>query len=152
MAEKLFEVDVDFHVTKRLYVSAENEEEASEFYKKKLDENPYYDARTPDAVLGYEITDVRESTDDDDDDDTTEEEKTDIDKALDYVRENMAEEDMAILQAQISKSYKMNLVPTEHTVNCDRLCELLGEYGEENDLAEDWWEDEYDMADILAKI
>ncbi len=72
--------------------------------------------------------------------------------ALKYVRENMDEDDMTILQAEISKSYNMHLVPTEHTVNCDKVIDLLEEYGSENNLGEGWWENEGDMADWLKGL
>ena len=72
--------------------------------------------------------------------------------ALKYVRENMDEDDMAILQAEINKSYNMHLVPTEHTVNCDKVIDLLEEYSEENNLPEGWWEEYGGIDDVLMKL
>ena len=123
-------------------VEAENEEVAKKLaIEKAKDQESYYMANY-DCVSKFEVTDVEES----------EEERTELDDALDYVRDNMDADDMADIQAAIKKCYKQHLVPDDTLVNCERLCELLGEYGEENDLAEDWWEDEYDMSDILAKL
>lgn len=71
-------------------------------------------------------------------------------EALKYVRENMDADDMAILQAEINKSYKQHLVPDEHTVDCDNLIDLLEEYGEENGLPGDWWEEYGEISDWLT--
>ena len=78
--------------------------------------------------------------------------KSRMQKAIDYVRENMDEDDMAILQAEVNKSYKMHLVPSENTVDCDKLIDLLEEYGEDNDLPEGWWMEEGDIDDWLVKL
>ena len=75
-----------------------------------------------------------------------------ISKAVKYVRENMDEDDMAILQAKMNKCYKMHLIPGENVMDCDRVIELLDEFGEENDLEERWWEDECDLDEILTKL
>ena len=64
----------------------------------------------------------------------------------------MSEEDMAILQAQISKSYNMHLIPDENVVDCERVIELLEEYGEENELDERWWEEECEIDEILCEL
>lgn len=77
--------------------------------------------------------------------------KQELKKALDYVREQMDEDDLAILHAEINKCYNQHLVPTFTLVDADQVIELMGEYGEENDLPEDWWED-YDDDDILLNI
>jgi hypothetical protein len=73
-------------------------------------------------------------------------------KAIKYVRENMDEDDMAILQAKMNKCYNMHLIPTENLVDCNKVRDLLAEYGEENDLPESWCEEDADMADILAEL
>lgn len=57
---KTFSVDIDITVAKRFYVDAENENEAKNFVKKLMAEEPYYYAATADACVGYEITDVNE--------------------------------------------------------------------------------------------
>ena len=57
---KEFAVDVDITVSKRIYVNAENEEEA----KKKVDEEvgkyAHYFYTRADAYVSHEITDVLE--------------------------------------------------------------------------------------------
>ena len=62
-----FQVDIDFTVTKHLYIDAESEEQAQEIVKQKLDDNPYDYCLQPDACVDYNITDVSEYEDDSDD-------------------------------------------------------------------------------------
>jgi hypothetical protein len=85
-------------------------------------------------------------------DDDEDEERTDIDKAVDYVRENMDEDDMAILQAEMNQCYKAHIIPAENVMDCDKVIDLLNEYAEENDLPERWWEDECEIDEILVKL
>ncbi len=80
------------------------------------------------------------------------ENKTELDKALDYVRENMDEDDMAILHAEMNKCYKMHLIPDSDTMDCTKVIDLLEEYGDDNELPEGWWEEYGDIDDILLKL
>lgn len=72
-------------------------------------------------------------------------------KGIEYVRENIEEEDIAILRAKTSKAYKAHLTPDCYC-DTDKVIELLGEYGEENDLEESWWEDYADINDIIFEL
>ena len=139
---KQFAVDIDITMSKRIYIDAENEDEAREKVEPKMDENPYEQARDFDAFVDYDITDVNEET----------EAKSRIKKAIEYIRKNMDEDDMAILKASMNKCYKQHLIPDEDVMDCDRVIELLGEYGEENELDERWWEEETELSDILAEL
>lgn len=150
--EKLYEVRVDITVTKSLYTSAASAEEAERIIKEKLDADPYYDAKTMDSVLDYEIVEVSESEDDDAEDGKTENNETTLDKAIRYVRDNMDEDDMAILHAEMNKCYKMHLIPDNDTMDCSKVIDLLEEYGQENDLPEGWWESECEIDEILVKL
>ena len=140
---KQFAIDVDFRVTKRIYVDAENEEQAEQLAKEKLDNNPYQYCTSPDSCTDFDIYEVSECE---------EEEKSELDKAIDYVREQMDEDDMAILQAEMNKCYKMHLIPNENVIGCDKVIDLLEEYGQDNDLPEGWWEEECEMDEILVKL
>ena len=139
---KQFAVDIDITMSKRIYIDAENEDEAREKVEQKMEENPYEQARDFDAFVDYDITDVNEET----------EAKSRIKKAIEYIRKNMDEDDMAILKASMNKCYKQHLIPDEDVMDCDRVIELLGEYGEENELDERWWEEETELSDILAEL
>jgi len=80
------------------------------------------------------------------DDDKPEE----VRKAIKYVRENMDEDDMAILHAEMNKCYKMHLIPDSNVMDCSKVSEQLEEYGEENDLPEGWWEEYGEMDEWLV--
>lgn len=75
-----------------------------------------------------------------------------MEAALKYVRENMDEDDMTILKAEMNKCYKMHLVPNEDVMNCSNVIDLLEEYGQENDMPEGWWMSECEMDDILLML
>ena len=141
---KQFAIDVDFRVTKCIYVDAETAEEAEKMVKDRLNANPYTDAMNPDSITDFDILEVNECETEDDEDQT-------LKKAVAYVRERMDEDDMSIIHAQINKCYKQHLVPTFGLVDCDSVLSLLEEYGEEHELSEGWWE-EYDDDEILLNI
>lgn len=141
---KQFAIDVDFRVTKRIYVDAKTAEEAEKMVKDRLTDNPYTDSMNPDSVADFDILEVSECEQEDDVDQTLKE-------AIDYVREQIDEDDLSIIHAQINKCYKQHLVPTFGLVDCDSVIALLEEYGEEHDLPEGWWED-YDDDEILLNI
>lgn len=92
--------------------------------------NPMLDDEALELVyLGLVRDGVLEGDDD-------EEEKSEIDKAVGYVRENMDEDDMAILKAEIDRCYKLHLIPAENVMDCCGVTDLLDEYAEENGLPE----------------
>lgn len=73
-------------------------------------------------------------------------------EALQYVRENMDEDDKEILKAEVSKCYKMHLVPNSQLVDCSQVIDLMEEYADEHDLPESWWEEYADIDEILNKL
>lgn len=56
--EKTFAVDVDITISKRIYIDAKNEKEAKEMVNNSILENPYYYAKSADAYVSHEITDI----------------------------------------------------------------------------------------------
>lgn len=151
--EKFFKVRVDFTVTKSLYTSASSKEEAERFFKEKLDKDPYYDARTMDAVLNYKIVEVVES----EKDETAEQDDLEgcsdtMRQAIQYVRDNMDGWEMDALKAEMEGCYEMHQIPNDNVMDCSRVIDLLEEYGEENDLPECWWESECEIDEILVKL
>ena len=57
---KNFIIDVDFVMSKRIQVDAENEEQAKVTFERLLREDPYAYARQFDAFVGHKIIDVTE--------------------------------------------------------------------------------------------
>lgn len=55
-----FILDVDFVMSKRIQVEAENEEHARAIFERLLKENPYDYARQFDAFVGHKIIHVNE--------------------------------------------------------------------------------------------
>ena len=88
----------------------------------------------------------------DEDDDPLEGCSEDFRKAIAYVKENISEEDRDIIRAKCSKLYKQHIIPDENTVDDSVITDLLEEYGQDNDLPEGWWEEEYDATGILTII
>ncbi len=141
---KQFAIDVDFRVTKRIYVDADTEEQAEQKAKEMLDNNPYEYCTRPDSCADYEIYEVNECE---------EEITTDpLKPALDYVREQMAEEDLAVIRAQVDRNYRNHMAPSDYVTDDAKVIDLLEEYGQDNDLPEGWWENEGDIDDILLKL
>jgi len=58
--KKLFSIDVDFVMSKRIQVEAESEEQAKAIFERLLKEDPYDYARQFDAFIGHKIIDVTE--------------------------------------------------------------------------------------------
>lgn len=143
-----YKVFMDITVSKIVYVDAESDEQAKAKALEKVEKDPFYYAANADGYAHAEV----EDWDKDDDDETTSDSDKNMKKAIQYVRENMDEDDRAILKAEVSKCYKMHLVANESLVDCTKVMELLSEYGEENDLPEDWWEEECDMAELLLDL
>lgn len=56
---KTYEVDIDITMSCRVYVEAENEEEAKKLAKEKVNNDPYYYARSSSACyVGSDVVDV----------------------------------------------------------------------------------------------
>jgi hypothetical protein len=57
---KTFILDVDFTMSKRIQVEAENEEQARMVFKRLVGDNPYNFAKDFDAYVYHDIIDVEE--------------------------------------------------------------------------------------------
>ena len=68
-----------------------------------------------------------------------------------YVRDQMDEEDLTILRAQVSKNYKQHNAPATG-IDDSKVTDLLEEYGEDHDLPEGWYLDEYDADDVMLML
>ena len=139
---KKYEVYMDLTVSVTVEVEAENESQAEKLAMDKVDNDNGYYVRRFDSLLEREVTEVHECEEDD----------STIGKAIRYVRDNMDEDDMDILHAEMNKCYKEHLIPDRDTVDCSKVIDLLEEYGQDNDLPEDWWESECDFDEILVKL
>ena len=57
---KNFIADVDFTMSKRIQVEAENEEQAREILQRLIKDDPYEWSRNPDCYVSHEIVDINE--------------------------------------------------------------------------------------------
>ena len=141
---KQFRVDVDFRVTKCIYVDAETAEQAEEIVEQRCKDNPYQYTNNPDACTDYSICDVNECEDEPD------EECDDLRDALVYVREQLGPDKVAVVKAQVNVCYEeRGPIETDYG---DEVYDLLEEWGEDNDMPEGWYLDEYDASEILAMV
>ena len=129
-------------VTVTVDVEAENEEQATQLANEKFVKNEAFWIHRYDSVLDHETTSVNESEDED----------TPLDKALDYVRENLSEEELNLVKAEIDCAYQNHTSPSHFVSNDGKIIDLLEEYGEDNDLPEGWWMEYGDIDDILLKL
>lgn len=125
----------------RIEVEAESEEQAKAIVGNWIDDDAWHYVKDG-HYINHEFEAVNE----------TEPDNTTLGRAIQYVRDNMDEDDMAILQAEMNKCYKMHLIPNNNVMDCDKVIDLLEEYGQDNDLPEGWWESECEIDEILAKI
>lgn len=75
----------------------------------------------------------------------------DMRKAVAYINDQLEPEDKAIISAQVSKNFKQHMNPA-YGIDDDKIIDLLEEYGDDHDLGEGWWEEEYDLDDIVLLI
>lgn len=141
---KHFEVDVDITMSCRIEVDADSEEQAKAIVDNWIGDAPWHYVKDG-SYMSHEFEAVNECEPEGDDD-------THLKKAVRYVRENMDEDDMAILQAEMNKCYKMHLIPTNDTMDCGKVIDLLEEYGQDNDLPECWWERVCGIDEILVEL
>ena len=138
---KAFNVDVNITMSCCIEVAAENEEEAKNIVANWIGDDAWNYVRNGDYV-GHEFVGVNE----------TEPDESNIGRAVEYIRENMEGYELDGLMADMEECYASHLIPNENVMDCDRVIELLDEFGEENDLGERWWEDECDLDEILTKL
>lgn len=97
--------------------------------------------------------DISDEWDADDEDGGEEPEEPDgMAEGLTYLREHLAQDEIDEIRAQIDRSYRYHMNPSDCCAFNSRVEELLEEYGEDNDLPEGWWMYEGDIDDWLLKL
>lgn len=76
--------------------------------------------------------------------------ETHIEKAIEYIRANIDEWDFRsmIMDCAMQRAPFSHLYPRE----ADEIADALEEYGQDNDLPEGWWCEEYDIDEIIERI
>jgi len=71
---------------------------------------------------------------------------------LAYLREQLEQDEIDEIHAQIDRSYRYHMNPSDCVTNDAKVIDLLEEYGADNDLPEGWWENYGDIDDWLLKL
>lgn len=75
----------------------------------------------------------------------------DMRKAVAYINDQLEPEDKAVICAKVDKNFKQHMNPA-YGIDDGKIIDLLEEYGDDHDLGEGWWEEEYDLDDIVLLI
>ena len=73
-------------------------------------------------------------------------------KGIAYAMEHLDETDRTVIRAECDKAYNQHLIPNGDIVDDHKITDLLEEYGEDHDLPEGWYLDEYDASEILPMV
>jgi len=138
---KHFEVDVDITMSCRIEVDAESEDQAKTIVANWIGDDPWFYVQDG-HYISHEFEAVNE---------TGESERTALAEALDYVREQLDEDELLIYKATVSKNLNHRM-PVSEGLDDGKIIDLLEEYGEDNDLPEGWWEEYGDIEDVLMKL
>ena len=147
---KSYTAKVTFTLTVYVGVEGMDEAEARENAMSAVEDMPYEDM---DCEVDVEVQENEEDGDDDDEEvERLAQYSETYRNGIAYVMENMDEDDKAIIHAECNKAYKQHLVPDDNIVDDSKITGLLEEYGENNDLPEGWYEEEFDASEILTMI
>jgi hypothetical protein len=141
---KHFEVRMTMLVAVTVSVEAENAEAAEKLAMEKTGREEAYYLSKYDSVWDREVIEVNECE--------PEEEQDGMAAGLAYVREQLEQDELDEIKAQIDRSYRYHMNPSDCCAFSSRVEELLEEYGEDNDLPEGWWMYEGDIDDWLLKL
>jgi len=72
-------------------------------------------------------------------------------KGIAYVKEQMEDFEKDIIRAKVNRNYAQHDAPSTG-LDDHRIIDLLEEYGEEHDLPEGWYLDEYDADDVMLML
>jgi hypothetical protein len=140
-----FNVDVDITMSCRIEVDAESEEQAKTIVSNWIGDDPWHHVKDG-HYIKHEFEEVSECSDD-----PLKEYSEDYRKGIAYVKEQMDEDDKAILRAQMSKNYKQHNAPATG-IDDSKIIDLLEEYGQDHDLPEGWYLDEYDADEVMLML
>lgn len=137
---KKYIVDVDITMSCRICVNAESEEQAKNIVANWIGDDPWHYVKDG-HYMSHEFEAVNEG-----------DEPTDFERALAYVREQLGPETLAIIKAQVDRSYRYHMAPSDCVTEDGKIIDLLEEYGQDNDLPEGWWENEGDIDDVMLRL
>ena len=142
---KKFNVDVDITMSCRIEVDAESEEQAKTIAQNWIGDDPWQYVRNG-HYIKHEFEDVSECSDD-----PQTEYSEDYRKGIAYVKEQLEDFVKDIIRAKVNRNYAQHDSPSTG-LDDHRIIDLLEEYGEDNDLPEGWYLDEYDADEVMLMI
>lgn len=140
-----FNVDVDITMSCRIEVDAESEEQAKTIVGNWIGDDPWHYVRDG-HYIKHEFEDVSECNND-----PLSEYSEDYRKGIAYVKEQMDDFEKDIIRAKVNKNYAQHNAPSTG-LDDHRIIDLLEEYGQDNDLPEGWYLDEYDADDVMLML
>lgn len=140
-----FNVDVDITMSCRIEVDAESEEQAKTIVGNWIGDDPWHYVRDG-HYIKHEFEDVSECNND-----PLTEYSEDYRKGIAYVKEQMDDFEKDIIRAKVNKNYAQHNAPSTG-LDDHRIIDLLEEYGQDNDLPEGWYLDEYDADDVMLML
>ena len=150
---KNYEVRMTMLVAVTVSVEAENAEAAEKLAMEKTGNDEAYYLHKYDSVWEREVVEVNECEPDEEDTEPEDNEAPDgMAAGLAYLREQLEQDEIDEIKAQIDRSYRYHMNPSDCCAFSSRVEELLEEYGEDNDLPEGWWMYEGDIDDWLLKL
>ena len=139
---KRFEVDVDIIMSCRIEVDAESEEQAKTIVANWIGDDPWHYVKDGHYMF-HKFEAVNETEPDI--------ERTALDDGLDYVREQLDEDELLVYKATVTKNLNHRMPATEGLDDA-KVIDLLEEYGADNDLDEGWWETYGDIEDVFMQL
>ena len=138
---KNYEVRMTMLVAVTVSVEAENAEAAEKLAMEKTGREEAYYLSHYDSVWEREVTEVNEDVI----------ERTALDDGLDYVREQLDEDELLVYKATVTKNLNHRMPATEGLDDA-KVIDLLEEYVADNDLDEGWWETYGDIEDVFMQL
>lgn len=142
---KRFNVDVDITMSCRIEVNAESEEQAKTIVGNWIGDDPWQYVRDG-HYIKHEFEEVSECSDD-----QLTEYSEDYRKGIAYVKEQMEDFEKDIIRAKVNRNYAQHDSPSTG-LDDHRIIDLLEEYGEDHDLPEGWYLDEYDTDEVMLML
>ena len=150
---KNYEVRMTMLVAVTVSVEAENAEAAEKLAMEKTGNDEAYYLHKYDSVWEREVVEVNECEPDEEDTEPEDNEAPDgMAAGLAYLMEQLEQDEIDEIRAQIDRSYRYHMMPSDCVTNDSKVIDLLEEYGADNDLPEGWWENEGDIDDWLLKL
>jgi len=138
-------VDVDITMSCRIEVDAESEEQAKTIVGNWIGDDPWHFVKDG-HYIKHEFEEVSECSDD-----QLTEYSEYYRKGIAYVKEQMDDFEKDIIRAEVNRNYAQHNAPSTG-LDDSKIIDLLEEYGEDHELPEGWYLDEYDADDVMLML